>query len=270
MRIYYFPGKWWGIALLILVALAALPLIPWIGERICEVTVLLSGRIIPIYSVDMTEKKVAFSFDATWGAENTLKLLDILDRHKVKTTFFLAGFWVNKYPEMVREINRRGHELGNHSWTHPHMNSLNPEQITKEIMITHQKLSELGGSKPVLFRPPFGEYSNKVIEAADRCGYKTIMWSVDSLDWQNLSSDRMIQRVMRRIHPGAIILFHNAGPDTPQAVDELFGILIKGGYRIVPISDLLIKGEYYTDHTGKMKSKPLPAEPESKGGQQGQ
>jgi polysaccharide deacetylase family sporulation protein PdaB len=217
------------------------------------VTSLLSGRMIPIYSVETPQKRVAFSFDAVWGADQTKNLLSILRKHGVKTTFFLGGFWLEKYPEMVKLIAKEDHEIGNHTYTHPHLNSLAPEQIEDELMRTHQLIYSLTGKKARLFRPPFGEYSNKVIESAERCGYTTIIWDVDSLDWKNLGSDAMIQRVYNGVRPGSIVLFHNAGLNTPQSIDALLGRLQAEGYEIVPISQILIRGKTYNDHSGRQR-----------------
>lgn len=209
------------------------------------------GRLVPIYKVDRQEKWVSLSFDATWGVDHTDRLLDILDRYGVKTTFFLAGYWVEKYPEYVRKIAERGHEIGNHSYEHPHMNSLGKEQVRADLLRNHELLVELTGTRPILFRPPFGEYSNKVIEAASELGYFTIQWSIDSLDWQDVSAEFMVNRVIERVGPGDIILFHNAGKHTPEAVEQLIPLLQSEGYRIVPISELIYKENYVIEsHSG--------------------
>lgn len=219
---------------------------------------LLAGKIIPIYSVEMSQKRAAFSFDAVWGADQTENLLAILRKHHVKTTFFLGGFWLEKYPAMVKRIAGEGHEIGNHTYTHPHLNGLPPEKITEELMRTHRLIQELTGQKAWLFRPPFGEYSNKVIDAATTCGYTTIIWDVDSLDWRNLSSEAMVQRVYSKIRPGSIVLFHNAGLNTPQSIDALLSRLQADGFEIVPISQLLLKGKTYIDHTGRQMPLQVP------------
>lgn len=240
----------------VLFLLLAIPVLRESSWRM--VSSLLAGKIIPIYSVETPEKKVAFSFDAVWGADQTRELLAILKKHRVKTTFFLGGFWLEKYPEMVKEIADEGHEIGNHTYTHPHLNSMSPEQIAEELKKTHRLITELTGQKAFLFRPPFGEYSNKVIETAKSCGYTTIIWDVDSLDWRDLSSAEMIQRVYSRVTPGSIVLFHNAGKHTPQAIDTLLMRLKSDGYRIVPISQILLQGETYVDHAGRQRLRKYP------------
>ena len=141
-----------------------------------------SERLLPIYCVETEKPQVAISFDAAWGADDTDTLLQILEENDVKTTFFMCGYWVDKYPEEVKKIAADGHDLGNHSATHPHMSQLSKEQIKKELMDAHEKVKNLTGYEMDLFRPPFGEYDNKVIEAAEETGYYTVQWDVDTLE----------------------------------------------------------------------------------------
>lgn len=217
------------------------------------------NRLVPIYYVDTTEKKVAFSFDASWGATYTPTILEILREHNIKTTFFLTGFWVEKYPEMVKKIAAEGHEIGNHTYSHPHLNSLTEEQIIIELEKVGKMIQELTNKKPELFRPPFGEYSNKVITAAEKCGYITIQWSIDSLDWQELGKEPMVKRVTENLHPGAIILFHNNGKYTAEALPEIIAYVEEKGYEVVPISKLIYKENYYIDsNTGAQIRKSPP------------
>jgi polysaccharide deacetylase family sporulation protein PdaB len=213
------------------------------------------GRLVPIYYVDTPEKKIAISFDASWGAEHTPSILKLLRDNQIKTTFFLTGFWIEKYPELVKEIVAEGHELGNHTFTHPHLNSLDKTGIKNELERVHAALKDLTGQDPVLFRPPFGEYSNKVIETADELGYYTIQWSVDSLDWKDLSEQAIITRVTTGLHPGAIVLFHNNGSYTAAALPEIFSYAKQEGYEIVPISQLLYKDNFYIDNSNGAQKK---------------
>lgn len=214
------------------------------------------GRRIPVYSVDVEDDRVSVSLDATWGASRTQALLDVLDKHGVKATFFLAGYWIKEYPDHVRMIAARGHEIGNHSYSHPHLNSLSADSIATELDRCSDMIESLTGKRPVLFRPPFGEYNNRVIETAEACGLTTIQWDVDSLDWQNLSKSEIVNRVMSRVKRGSIILFHNDGLHTVEALDTVLGELKNRGFTIVPISLLLLTGETYVDHTGRQKAKP--------------
>lgn len=212
-------------------------------------------KLLPIYKVDVPEKKVAISFDATWGAEKTPEILKILEKHKIKTTFFLVNIWLQKYPDVAKIISEKGHEIGMHSTTHPHFSRLSEAEMEKELKENYQMIENITGQKPVLFRPPYGDYNNDVIRVVDRLGFKAIQWSVDSLDWKDLSSEQIQERVLSRINPGDIVLFHNAGKYTPDALDPILTNLEQQGYQVVPISELLLKGDYYVDYNGAQKKK---------------
>jgi polysaccharide deacetylase family sporulation protein PdaB len=214
------------------------------------------GKILPIYRVQKDEKMVAISFDAAWGAEKTPELLQILKDRGIKTTFFVVQFWAEKYPDMAKRIIAEGHELGNHSATHPHLNSLSESQIRKEIVDTHNTIKEITGFEAKLFRPPFGEYSNKVIKVLESLGYFCIQWDVDSLDWKDLSAEAMAERVLKNIEPGSIVLFHNNGKHTPEGVKIILDNLLAQNYIIVPISELILTEKYYIDTRGEQR--PLP------------
>jgi len=164
---------------------------------------------------------------------------------------------VEKYPEMVKTISQAGHEIGNHTYSHPHLNSLNEEEIKIELERVGDMILQLTELQPHLFRPPYGEYSDKVISTAERCGYQTIQWSIDSLDWKELGVDAMIKRVTDNLHPGAIILFHNNGTYTAEALPEIINFVKGEGYEILPISQLLYQDNYYIDSSsGAQKQKP--------------
>jgi polysaccharide deacetylase family sporulation protein PdaB len=180
-----------------------------------------ADRLVPIYRVETLEKKVAISFDAAWGSDITPKLLETLKKYKIKTTFFLVKFWMDKYPAMTRRIAEEGHEIGNHSATHPNMGSLSKQEIIKEMTGTHNKIRELAGQNATLFRPPFGDYSNTLITTCNELGYHVIQWDVDSLDWKDLSAGAIYDRVIGQIKPGSIVLFHNNGKYTGEALEPI-------------------------------------------------
>lgn len=215
-------------------------------------TILNFNRRVPIYCVQTAEKRIAISFDAAWGADRTDELLSILDEYDVKTTFFLVAFWLERYPEVAARIAAAGHEIGNHSATHPHMSSLSAEQIKFELETTHRLIKETTEQEATLFRPPFGEYNNLLIETVEQLGYHTIQWSIDSLDWRPTTPADIVQRVTGKIAPGAIVLFHNNAEHTPAALRPILDYCRQEGYEVVPISELLLKGEYYIDKSNGM------------------
>lgn len=244
------------IVLALLLTLAAAALLVQLLLPGGVIGVVSRQRLVPIYYVDTAEKKIAISFDASWGSEFTPRLLETLKENNIKTTFFLTGFWIEKYPDLVKRIDAEGHELGNHTATHPHLNTLDKEAIKKELERVHASLHQLTGKEAFLFRPPFGEYSNKVIEAASGLNYLTIQWSIDSLDWKDLGKDTIVKRVTGKLHPGAIVLFHNNGRYTADALPEILAYAREQGYTIVPISELLYKDNFYIDQSnGAQKRK---------------
>lgn len=213
-----------------------------------------SKKRLPIYCVDTgSAKKVAVTFDAAWGADDTDELLAILKNNNVKATFFLCGYWVDKYPDEVKKIFNDGHDVGNHSNTHPHSAKLSLEENKKNIMEAHDKIKKLTGSAPILYRPPFGEYNDTVLDAAEACGYYPIQWDVDSLDWKEYGVEDEIKRVLehKSLGNGSIILFHNDAKYTPDALDSILKGLKAKGYEIVPVSELIYKDNYYMNHEGR-------------------
>ncbi|NLZ27757.1 MAG: polysaccharide deacetylase family protein [Firmicutes bacterium] len=205
-------------------------------------------NILPIYYVETPEKKIAISFDASWGAERTPKILKILKEYDLKSTFFLTGIWIEAYPDRVKQIAEDGHEIGNHTATHPHMNQLTGEQIKEEMKKVDEMIHKLTGKRPTrLFRPPFGEYNSNVIKTVSSLGYVPVQWSIDSLDWRNLNKEAIIERVTSNPHNGAIVLFHNDGLHTTAALPEIIEFYTDNGYRIVPISELIYWKDYEID-----------------------
>ena len=138
-----------------------------------------SSRQLPVYSVKRDNKAVSLTFDAAWGNEDTQELIDILDRYGVKATFFLVGQWVDKYPESVRALYDAGMEIGNHSNEHPHMASLSVKQIMDEAESCNEKIESVTGASPTLFRCPYGEYNDTVIETIGSIGMTAIQWNVE-------------------------------------------------------------------------------------------
>ena len=217
--------------------------------------VVAKKRELPVYSVERDDKVLSISFDASWGADKTIAILDILDRYDVKTTFFLVGGWVDKYPEMVEEIFARGHEIGNHSNTHPHMSQLSESDIREELRIMSDKVEKLTGVRPTLFRPPYGDYNDAVVLVARAEGDECVQWSIDSLDWKDRGTEDIIKQCTHRVDNGDIVLFHNDSNDIvnalPSVIEQYQGL----GYTIIPVSELLLEGEYTIDVQGKQHPK---------------
>ena len=187
-----------------------------------------------------------------WGNEDTQTLIDTLNKYGVKATFFLVGQWVDKYPESVKALADAGMEIGNHSDSHPHMAELSEKQIIDQVSLCSGKIEAITGQTPKVFRCPYGEYNDGVITTLRNMGMYPVQWDVDSLDWKDLNASEILQRVKTKVSAGSIVLFHNAGKFTPEALPGVIENLLSEGYRIVPVSELLLPGEYDTDNTGRM------------------
>lgn len=209
-------------------------------------------RKLPVYSVQTTEKKIALSFDCAWGAEDFDSMMETLDKHNVKATFFMTGGFVSDNPECVKTLVEKGHEPGNHSEHHYDMATITAGEMKTEIMDVHKKVKELTGKDMKVFRPPYGSYNNELIDTVYGCDYYPIQWDVDSLDWKGISAGEITKRVTGKVTNGSIVLFHNAGEHTPEALPDILDYLLGEGYEIVPISKLLLTNEEtYIDHTGR-------------------
>ncbi len=215
-----------------------------------------SDRLLPIYSVETEEKKIAISFDAAWGADDTDTLISILAEYNVPATFFVVGQWVDKYPEEVKRLSEAGHDVMNHSATHPYMTKLNKEKMLEELNTCNEKIAAITGKTPTLFRCPYGDYNNNVVSTVESIGMKTIQWDVDSLDWKDSSTvDSIVTRVTGKVKNGSIVLFHNDADFTPQALPIILQKLQADGYTFVKIADLIHYDNYEILHDGTQKKK---------------
>ena len=212
--------RWTGGMLGALMLLCAVSAAYVTGARGAEV--LARKRELPVYCVERDDNRIAISFDAAWGGDKTEKILDILDEYGVKTTFFMVDIWTQRFPDLVKEIIARGHEIGNHSTTHPKMSTLSRDQIRQELDTMADNAQALTGVRPILFRPPYGDYNNDVVLVARASGYVPVQWSVDSLDWKNKGVQPLIDRATKNVKSGDIVLFHN---DSKYILDALPTIL---------------------------------------------
>lgn len=208
-------------------------------------------RDLPIYCVDSEKKVCSLTFDAAWGNEDTGQLIEILGEHNIQATFFVVGEWAEKYPESVKQLSDAGHEVMNHSSTHPHMPQLSAEQMISEVKQCNEKIKAITGKEPTLFRCPFGDYDDAVVGTMRSIGMYTIQWDVDSLDWKDPPASDIVKRVVEKAQPGSIILFHNAATNTPEALPAVIDGLIEKGFSFVPVSQLIMTENYKIDHTGK-------------------
>jgi len=195
-----------------------------------------------------TSGKVALTFDSAYEYTNTKKLLDVLKTYNVKATFFLTGQWAEAHPDLVKAIYAGGHEIGNHSYSHPHMTKLSSAQIKNEVTKTRTILEKIVGKSPKLyFRLPYGEYNQAVLKAVASAGYSNIIqWDTDSLDWKGISATEISSRVISNAKSGSIILMHVGGANTVQALPKIIAQLRSKGYVLTTVSELLRPSIVYT------------------------
>ncbi|HMM21613.1 MAG TPA: polysaccharide deacetylase family protein [Selenomonadales bacterium] len=192
----------------------------------------------PFYNGNMAKPQVAFACNVFWGEEYLPQMLETFARHNIKVTFFIGGSWAARHPDLVKLIAESGHELANHSYTHPHPNTLTKEKNKEQITRTEALVQELTGVKTTIYAPPYGEFNDTVLAAAAELGYITTLWSIDTVDWKKPSPEVIIARVTKKLHNGAIILMHPTEP-TAKALPELISRIEDGGYTILPVSSIL-------------------------------
>lgn len=209
-----------------------------------------SERALPIYKVKTEENKVALTMNCAWSADDIDRILETLEKNEVKITFFIVGEWAEKYPEAVKKIYEAGHEIGTHSNTHPHVEQLSAEKNLEEIKLGVEKLQKITGEKTRLYRTPYGEYNDTVINTARENGYYTIQWNIDTLDYKNLTGDEMWNRIKGKLENGSIILCHNGTEHTADSLDMLIKNIQSEGYQITNISNLIYKENYTINNNG--------------------
>ena len=209
-----------------------------------------SSRLVPIYCVNTEEKQVAISFDAAWGADKTQEIIDILKEYEVTGTFFLVGFWIDKYPEMVKAIDEAGLEIGTHSNTHPDMAKLDKATIKSELTTSMSKITAITGKDVKVFRPPYGSYNNNLLNVCSELGLSAIQWDVDSLDWKGLSAAEVTNRVMKLAKNGSIILMHNNADHVTESLRLTLDWLKMKGYKVTSVGELIYTEGYHIDANG--------------------
>lgn len=210
-------------------------------------------KLLPIYSVETEDKKISLTINCAWNADDIDMILDTLSKYKVQVTFFMVGDWVDRFPDAVKKINDAGHEIGNHSDTHPHVNNLTLEKNCEQIRKCGDKIKKITGKKSELYRGPYGEYNDIVIKAAKQEEHQVIQWSLDTLDYKGLTGDEMWNRLKDKLKNGSIILMHNGTAHTAESLDKIIYNIKQKGFEIVKVSDLIYNNNYIIDNNGMQK-----------------
>ncbi|MDR9506956.1 polysaccharide deacetylase family sporulation protein PdaB [Brevibacillus agri] len=195
-----------------------------------------------IYKVDTKEKKIALTFDISWGETRALPILDVLKEKNVsKATFFLSSPWSQRHPEIVKRIKETGLEIGSHGHKYDNYSKYTDEEIRSQIAKADSILTEMTGKKPTLIRMPNGDFDKRVLEIANRMGYTVVQWDTDSKDWIEPKKDVIVQNVLSKAHPGDIILMHasDSAKETHLALPVIIDQLRKQGYEFVTVSELI-------------------------------
>jgi polysaccharide deacetylase family sporulation protein PdaB len=212
-----------------------------IGTMYIQVSELINSGPIAIAGTRTEEKVVALTFDHSWGNKFTPSILDTLQKNNLKVTFFIMGPWAEKYPDVAKRMVADGHEIASHGYRHENYGDRTPEWVRNDIQKSEEQIKAVTGFEPKLLRPPNGHYSQTSLKVTEELGYKTIIWNIDSLDWKNPGRDVIVERVVKRLKPGGIILLHAS--DTPVQTAEALPILLakiqEAGYKVVTVGDLL-------------------------------
>lgn len=212
-------------------------------------------RLLPIYSVETPDKAVALTFDCAWGADDIDTIIEILEANDVYATFFTVGDWVKKYPEAAKKLSDSGMEIGNHSYSHAHVNKLSLEDNVDDMKKCNELIESITGEKVKFYRGPYGEYNNTVMKAAESLTMQVIQWDVDTLDYEGKTPDEMCQRIKKKIRNGSIILMHNDTKYTASGLQQIINTIKEEGYEIIPLQALVLKDNYEINHEGRQFNK---------------
>ena len=211
-----------------------------------------SSRKIPVYGVEVKGERqvIALTFDAAWGADKTQGIIDTMKKYDAKGTFFLVGFWLDKFEKETKAIAEAGFDIGNHSRNHLNMPKLSDDEIRAEIEYVNDRVNELTGIKPTYFRAPFGDYSDRLMSAIEELDMVGVQWSIDSLDWKGLSAKEIFNRVVPKAKSGDIVLFHNNSDHVLDALPLVLSALKEQGFEFVTLSELVATEGYTIDNNG--------------------
>lgn len=201
-------------------------------------SVFRNGELVPIRK-GTNKEYIAFTCNVDWGTEYIPPMLDIFEKHDVKITFFVSGRWAKNNPDMLKKINAKGHEIGNHGYGHRMHSKLGFEDNKVEIERTHNIVKDILGKNMIYFAPPAGDFSDMTLKVASELGYKTILWNIDTIDWRNDSTyDKITSRVLKKPLKGSIVLMHPK-KETIKALDYLIESIRKNNIKVGTVSDVL-------------------------------
>ena len=191
-----------------------------------------------IYKGNPLNNKVSLMINVYWGDEYIIPMLDTLDKYGVKTTFFIGGSWASKSDKLLREINSRGHEIANHGYLHKDHDKISDTSQMREIKLTEDLIANTIGVKTNLFAPPSGAFNNKTLEIASSLGYKTIMWSKDTIDWRDQNTELIYTRCTKNVEAGDLILMHPT-KCTMEALPKILDYYKQNNINVGTVSEVI-------------------------------
>lgn len=192
----------------------------------------------PYYHGNPNIDRMSLTVNVDWGEEFIPQMLEIFKSRGVRVTFFVTGRWAEKNPEMLMRMYAAGHEIGNHGYSHAHPNQLSRGDLVAHLKNNEEVVHKILGIRPLLYAPPYGEYNKTVVEVAESEGYKVIMWSADTIDWQHPTPEVIVQRILSKASKGGIVLMHPV-KETVAALPSMIDGLKAKGYQLVPVSENL-------------------------------
>lgn len=221
--------------LLIFVMLGVVTTFAILGVNLVSTSSVVNGVY---YSGNENSNKISLMINVYWGTEYLDGMLDILDKYDVKTTFFVGGTWAVKESDMLTKIYEKGHEIGNHGYSHKDQDKLSREDNKKEILTTHNIVKDLLGIDMTLFAPPSGAYSRTTVEVANELSYQTIMWTRDTIDWRDKDANLIYSRAIKNAKGGDLVLMHPT-QKTLEALENIIVELQSKGFKLTTVSDAL-------------------------------
>lgn len=219
----------------IIFVLAALFIIAFIRKS----DIVWVSELVPISKGNTDKKVVAFACNVYEGSEQINKMMNILENKKAKMSFFLGGIWVNKNQDLVKHMHEKGYDLQNHGYYHKRPSTLNKQSNIKEVRDTENLIFNITGHRTKLFEPPYGDYDENTLSNLNSINYKVLTWSIDTIDWrEDASTEVIMNRIKKKLHPGAIILIHPK-PVTANVLDDMIDYIYSQGYKIITVSEII-------------------------------
>lgn len=235
VRVVFFTKRnLWSAAAVLLLLMLILA-----GFKVWDIAMERTASVLePIYRGNTDTKAMAFAINVDWGEDILPQILELFEKENIQVTFFVTGRFAGKYPDLVKQMDSRGHEIGNHGYSHNHPDRSGFGTNQEEITRTHEELKILVKEPVLLYAPPYGECSKPVVEAAEKLGFKTIMWTIDTVDWKGGSPQSIAQKVINKAENGAIVLMHPKEV-TLKALPIMIQELKSQGYELQKISQII-------------------------------